>query len=103
MPTNVTFFFIVHRYLHWFYRSTSETQLYQFQINQKSSATATPIPISENEPNFSLESFTKDVVNDCLVLTDTVGSLRYFTNFTNGQLKNECPNRTPVAFGKNSN
>ena len=90
----------VHRYLYWLYRSTSETQLYRFKINPISSDAATPLPLTVNEPDFSPETFTEDVVNDCLVLTNDEGSLRYFTN---DQLQDECPNRTPVSFGKNSN
>ena len=88
----------VHRYLHWSYRSNSGTQLYSFQINPKISAT--PLPLHVPELNFSFESFTEDVVNDCLVLANDEGSLQYFTN---GQLHNECPNRTPIIFGKNNN
>ena len=72
------------RFLHWSSRINSE-QPYQFQINPKSAA-ATKIDIG----NFSLVSFTEDVVNNCLVLTNSEGALQYVAN---GRTVDKCSSR----------
>ena len=91
-------FCLLYRHLHWSSLTNAEqsTQLYQFQINplQPSVAAATDIEIG----TFSLESFTVDVVNNCLVLTDGKGVLQYVSN---GSIGNKCPGRaTDGTFGE---